>query len=130
MVIFINKKTEQGIPPTIAMVRNYVEQLAQKRPGNSWCQRFVDRHLDILSKGFLSTIDSQRKGADSKRQYELYFNLVQQKIAQYSILQSNTYNIDEKGFSLGSMNKHHRIFNRIAVDRHRIIGATKPGNRE
>ena len=130
LVIFINKKTEQGIPPTTAMVRNCAEQLAQKRPGNSWCQRFVDRHSDILSKGFLSTIDSQRKGADSKRQYELYFNLVQQKIAQYSILQSNTYNMDEKGFSLGSMNKHHRIFNRIAVDRHRIIGATEPGNRE
>ena len=83
-----------------------------------------------MSKGFLSTIDSQRKGADSKRQYEFYFNLVKQKITQYSILQSNTYNMDEKGFSLGTMNKHHRIFNRIAVDKHRIVGATKPGNRE
>ena len=76
LVIFINKKIEQGIPPTTAIVRNYVEQLAQKRLGNSWYQRFVDKHLETLSKGFLSTIDSQRKGADSKRQYKLYFNLV------------------------------------------------------
>ena len=38
--------------------------------------------------------------------------------------------MDEKGFSLGSMNKHHRIFNRIVVDRHRIIRVTELGNRE
>ena len=37
LVIFINKKTEQGIPPTTAMVRNCAEQLAKSRPGNSWC---------------------------------------------------------------------------------------------
>ena len=34
LVIFINKKTEQGVPPTTAMVRNCAEQLAKKRPGN------------------------------------------------------------------------------------------------
>jgi hypothetical protein len=38
--------------------------------------------------------------------------------------------MDEKGFSLGKMNKHHRIFNRATVEKKQILGANQPGNRE
>jgi hypothetical protein len=130
LVEYINKLTEKGLPPTTAMVRNFAEQMAGKRPGNSWSQRFCKRHEDELSKGYLNTIDSQRKGADMRASYEYYFNLLKQKIAQYDVVAANTYNMDEKGFSLGTMSKHHRIFNRQAVEKNRILGANQPGNRE
>jgi hypothetical protein len=36
LVEYINKLTKKGLPPTTAMVRNFAEQMASKRPGNSW----------------------------------------------------------------------------------------------
>jgi hypothetical protein len=34
LVKYINKLTKKGLPPTTAMVRNFAEQIAGKRPGN------------------------------------------------------------------------------------------------
>jgi uncharacterized protein YoaH (UPF0181 family) len=130
LVEYINKLTEKGLPPTTAMVRNFAEEIAGKRPGNSWSQRFCTRHTDVLSRGYLNTIDAQRKGADMRASYEYYFTLLKQKIAQYDVVAANTYNMDEKGFSLGTIGKHHRIFNKHAVMKKRVLGANQPGNRE
>lgn len=130
LVKYINKLTDRGIPPTTAMVRNFAEQFAGPRPGNLWTQRFVERHSHELDKGYLDTFEAQRRGADSRKQYEYYFNLIRRKIEEHGILQSNCYNIDEKGIALGQMSKHHRIFNRGAVEKGRVIGAAEPTNRE
>jgi hypothetical protein len=43
LVEYINKLTERGLPPTTAMVRNFAEQIAGRRPGNGWSQRFCTR---------------------------------------------------------------------------------------
>jgi hypothetical protein len=123
LVEYINKRTEMGLPPTTAMVRNFAEQIVGKRPGNGWSQRFCTRHEDTLDKGYLNTIDSQRKGADSRPSYEYYFDLLKRKMAQYDVVAGNTYNMDEKGFSLGTMKKHHRIFSKDAVRKGRVLGA-------
>jgi hypothetical protein len=40
------------------------------------------------------------------------------------------YNMDEKGFSLGTMTKQHRIFTKEAVKGGRIKGFLHDGNRE
>jgi hypothetical protein len=40
------------------------------------------------------------------------------------------YNMDEKGFSLGTMTKQHRIFTKEAVKGGRIKGFSHDGNRE
>ena len=36
LIQYINKLTENGIPPTTAMVRNFAKELSGKRPGHSW----------------------------------------------------------------------------------------------
>ena len=38
---YINDLTERGLPPTNAMVRNFVAQIAQKPPGPHWVQRWL-----------------------------------------------------------------------------------------
>ena len=43
LVSYINKLTESGIPPTLAMVRNFVKDIAGKWLGKSWSQRFCKR---------------------------------------------------------------------------------------
>jgi hypothetical protein len=105
LVSYINELTEKGIPPTPAMVRNFAHDIAGKRPGKSWSQGFCKRHQDILTSGYLNNIDKQRKDADSVASYSHYFDLVKRKITEYRVETHNMYNMDEKGFSLGSMTK-------------------------
>ena len=40
------------------------------------------------------------------------------------------YNMDEKGFSLGTMTKQHRVFTKEAVQKKRVLGYAHDGNRE
>jgi hypothetical protein len=72
----INRLTNQGLPPTCAMVRNFAEYILKKRPGERWSSEFVKRHSKILKSGFLAGADLNRKKADNAFQYTLYFELV------------------------------------------------------
>ena len=62
--------------------------------------------------------------------YEYYFGLVKRKIEQYDVQPQNMYNMDEKGFSLSTITKQHRVFTKEAVKKGRIKGHSQDGNRE
>ena len=62
--------------------------------------------------------------------YSYYFDLVKRKITEYRVETHNMYNMDEKGFSLGSITKQYRIFTKEAVQRKRVLGHSQDGNRE
>ena len=72
----VNRLSDQGLPPTCAMVRNFAEQIAKKRPGERWAAQFVKRHSKTLKSAFLAGADLNRKKADNVFQYRLYFGLV------------------------------------------------------
>ena len=59
-------------------------------------------------------MDLYRFKADIVRSYKAYFKLVNKKIEEYDIQIENIYNMDEKGFLIGIMNKTKRIFNKEA----------------
>jgi len=40
----INRLTNQGLPPTCAMVRNFAKDVVKKRPGKNWAYKFIKRH--------------------------------------------------------------------------------------
>jgi hypothetical protein len=48
----------------------------------------------------------------------------------YKVEPYNVYNIDEKGFSLGTITKQHRVFTKEAVIKKRVLGYSQDGNRE
>ena len=52
------------------------------------------------------------------------------KIAEYDIQPYNKYNMDEKGFLLGFIQKTRRIFSRAAFEAGRIKHMIQDGNRE
>ena len=141
----INRLTDQGLPPTCAMVRNFAEDMVKKCPGKNWAYEFVRRHQKILKSGVLAAVDLSRKKADNAYQYTLYFELVcsslnirlynnilkvRAKIEQYGILPQNTYNMDEKGFLIGILQKVKRVFNKDSEKRGKLIGAGQDGNHE
>jgi hypothetical protein len=76
LVKYINTLSDDGIPPTNAMVRNFAEEIAKRRPGKNWVYRFVNAHSHQLKSGYLSAFDLSRKKADNIYDYELYFKLV------------------------------------------------------
>jgi hypothetical protein len=55
-------------------------------------------------------MDRTRYAADSKHKYELWFELLHSKIKQHDVQLGNTYNIDEKGFMIGVLNRSKRVF--------------------
>jgi hypothetical protein len=65
--------------------------------------RFVARNKDQLITKWSSETDRNRHEADSEHKYSLYFDLLEWKISEYSVLPENTYNMDEKGFMIGKI---------------------------
>ena len=65
LVLYINKLTERGIPPTNAMVRNFAHDICGNWPGKNWVARFVHTHKNTLKSGYLQGADLSRKKADN-----------------------------------------------------------------
>lgn len=51
-------------------------------------------------------------------------------MAEYEVLPHNIYNMDEKGFLLGVLQKTKRVFTRASFESGKLLGAGQDGNRE
>jgi hypothetical protein len=101
-----------------------------KDPGKNWSASFKARHKDILDCRYLNTIDLARHKADSEASYSQYFTIPRQKMEQYSIQPRNCYNMDEKGFLIGHLQKVRRIFPKALMQQQRLLGTGQDGSRE
>ena len=88
------------------------------------------RHKHRLDARYLNTIDLARHRADSRSNYEAYFAIIGQKIEEYEISADNIYNMDEKGFLIGELQKSRRVFTRELYERGTLAGAGQDGSRE
>jgi hypothetical protein len=127
---YINYLTSIGLPPTPAMLRNFATDILGQPPGHTWCSRFCKRWSSELLSRYLTPLDTSRKKADSIEEYRYWFDLVDAKIKQYDVQEHNMYNMDEKGFSIGVMNKSRRIFTKAQFNSGSFIGHQQDGNRE
>ena len=118
------------MPLIVAIVRNFVEDIVNKRPRKGQSYRFCKRHQDTLKLGYLTNIKSICKRADNKALYRYFFDLIKQKIKLYDVQTHNKYNIDKKGCILGIITKQQRIFNKDAIKKSRILGHSQDSNRE
>lgn len=96
----------------------------------SLSSRLFVGHRSKLESAYLNNLDLERHQADSVHSYEVYFNTVNQKIQQYQISEDNIYNMDEKGFLLGILNKVRRIFSRELKGSGKLLGAVQDGSRD
>jgi hypothetical protein len=106
----IQRLCDWCLPPTLAIVTLWASHMCGKEPGKNWSAGFKARHKDILDCRYLNTIDLARHKADSKASYSQYFTILRQKMEQYNIQPQNCYNMDEKGFLIGHLQKVRRIF--------------------
>ena len=118
------------LPPTPAIVTLWASYMCGKEPSKNWSAGFKARHKDILDCRYLNTIDLARHKAESEASYSQYFTILRQKIEQYSIQPQNCYNMDEKGFLIGHLQKVRRIFPTALMQQQRLLGTSQDGSRE
>jgi len=90
----------------------------------------VNRHRSELDSTYLNNLDLERHHADSVYSYKVFYNTVNQKIQQYQISEDNIYNMDEKGFLLGRLNKGRRIFSKDLKGSGKLLAAVQDGSRD
>jgi hypothetical protein len=112
LVKYIIGLTERGLLPTKEMIQSFASEVVKKEMGDGWVLRFVERHKDTLITKWTSGMDYNCHQADSEHKYSLYFDLLESKMSEYSILPENTYNMDEKGFTIRQTGKSKRVFGR------------------
>lgn len=74
-------------------------------------------------------MDAVRHTADSHTRYRIYFDLIHETIARFSIEASNTYNMDEKGFMIGILGRSKRIFDKRMWENKEVTAALQYGER-
>ena len=112
------------------MIQNFASSVASQPCSDSWVKRFLHRHRDRLTLQWTTGMDSNRYNAESQYKYQLYFEILQQKITQYDIAPENTYNMDEKGFAIGVLGRTKRVFSRRQYEKKEVRQARQDGSRE
>ncbi|KJZ70519.1 hypothetical protein HIM_10105 [Hirsutella minnesotensis 3608] len=129
LVAYIRKLSSRGIPPTLPMIKSFAQDIAKIEVGKDWPYSFVRRNSDELGCTWFVGFDIARKRADIASRYRAYYELIREKIEKYNILPCNTYNVDEKGFLLGIINRTKRVFSVRAKKQGKLIGSAQDGNR-
>jgi hypothetical protein len=130
LVEHIRRLSESCLPPIPAMVTLWAAVLCRSEPGKNWSASFKARHKDILDSRCLQAINLVRHKADSRASYEQYFTKLRQKMDQYNIQSHNCYNIDEKGFLIGHLQKVRRSFPKALMQQQKLLGTGQDGSRE
>ena len=104
VVRWIYRLEEFGFPPRTQHVKEAVSLLKESTwtegVGKNWITRFLNRHPDLVSK-FSSQFDKKRLKMSNPEVVNSHFSKVRKLQHQYNLKDSNTYNVDEKGFRLG-----------------------------
>jgi hypothetical protein len=112
------------------MVQNFASEISGITPGKNWISRFIERHKNKIKSSYLTPADIARKRADNPYQYKLFYELLTEKIKKYEIEVHNMYNMDEKGFLIGILNKSKRIYTKSEAVRGKLLRAGQDDNRE
>jgi hypothetical protein len=130
LIRYIKRLTEQGLPPTQAMIQNFASQIAHRELGVHWVDCFVKQYPEQLISKWTTAMDNSRHKADSGSKYSLYFNLLRKKTDQYHVEARQIYNMNEKGFMLGVVGRSKRIFSRTSYKERKRKSTIQDGSRE
>ncbi|KAF2836603.1 putative pogo transposable element [Patellaria atrata CBS 101060] len=129
LIKYINRVSAQGLAPTPLMVRTWAAEIAKKEPSAKWPSRWIKRNSKCLKSGYLSGLDKSRKNSESAFYYALYFELLARKIEQYRVKIPNIWNMDEKGFLMGILQKQRRYFSKAYYETGALKHVLQDGSR-
>ena len=124
----------QGFPARLSVVRETADLLLASRGidpaptvGVNWPSTFVKR-CPKLRTVYTRKYDYQRKQCEDRKLIQDWFDLVQNTIAKYGIVEDDIYNFDETGFQMGVISTA-----KVVTGTEKRQGRAKvvqPGNRE
>jgi hypothetical protein len=117
LVQYIERLTEQGLPPTREMVQVFSSVLVPDHLSKAWVTRFLHRHQLDLTARWQAGLDHQRYTANSIPKYNSYFDLLHGKMVERRIQKRLSYNMDEKGFMIGVEGRSKRIFSKAVWEK-------------
>lgn len=82
-----------------------------KELGKNWSEKFLGRH-PILQSKYSCTLDQKRFLAQNRDLIREWFDLYWHIKAQHSILDEDTYNIDENGYIMGVTGSFKMVFSK------------------
>lgn len=138
---WISQLTTFGYPPKPYGVREMAEAIRSRRVhgvnnsnviyvsydqiGEQWVKRFMERHQE-LSIIMPEQIEAARIKESSRSVLEQWFHDVKAIIDEYGILPCNIYNMDETGYSIGSIKA-----TRVIIDKTKNLRySAYPGRQE
>lgn len=130
LIRHIARLCDHCLPPTPHIVANIAHDLCGERPSKNWSSRFVARRRAELDARYLNTLELARHKADTEASYERYFSVMGEKIRRYDISPENMYNMDEKGFLLGKLQKTKRVFTKDLYKHGKVRSSGEDGSRE
>jgi hypothetical protein len=129
LVKYIEELNARWIPPTREMIRNFASAVAKEPVSESWVTRFINKYTIDLISLYSTGMDADRHNADSYSKYKLYFDLLQAKIDEYNVEVGDTYNVDEKGFMIGTTTRTKHVFSRRMWEKKEVRATLQDGNR-
>src|SRR5450432_3355951 len=119
-----------GWPPQISQLRAMAIELLRAKGstellGIHWQDRFFLRYPELKAK-YLNGLDRNRFTAQDPIIISEWFKLYKDTIEEYNIQSNDIYNIDEKGFMVGMLQKTKVIISKYEMAKYMI----EPGNRE
>jgi hypothetical protein len=120
LVRYLGELNARGLPPTRAMIQNFASNILKKHIGEIWVTHFIRRNRNQFISKWSAGMNATRLNANSKRKYELYFDLLHHKINQNNVQPHNIYNMDEKDFMIGITGCSKRVFSCLQWDSKQI----------
>lgn len=119
-----------GFPPYVSRVKEMASNIlhSKGRPssiGINWVQKFLSRHPDLNTR-WSRRLERDRFNNCTIENFSRWFNMVKENIEKYDIQTSDIYNMDEKGFQMGHINRERVICSKYNKD----VRVKEPTNRE
>ena len=89
VVEYIRALTKRHLMPTRQMITNFLTPLCSWEPSERWITRFLNRHADVLLNAWSTPMEATRHHTNSGERYQLYFELLHSKMAEYDVLPEN-----------------------------------------
>jgi hypothetical protein len=112
LVQYIEKLTERYTSPSRTIIRNFALLLAVREVSESWVTRFLSGDSTYVKSWWQTGLDRDHHEADSETKYSLYFELLHDKIKEYNVEPSYVFNMDEKRFKIGVLERLKRVFDK------------------
>lgn len=111
-------------------MRQFVSSLVGEEVSESWVTRFTNINSTYLISRWQTGIDWDRHKAGSMTKHILYFELLHDSLRESEVQPSHIFNMDEKGFMIGILERQKTVFGREVYRQRKVTSSVQDGSRE